>query len=140
MTGASQAGPAAAASRTAAATTPVIHATQLASGYRGRTVWSGATFSAAPGEFLTVLGPNGAGKSTLLRMILGLLPPAAGTLRVFGEPPRRGNSDIGYVPQRRALDSDLAIGAAGLVSLGIDGHRWGSRVSPRARRQRSGRH
>jgi zinc/manganese transport system ATP-binding protein len=115
---------------------PVIHADRLASGYRGATVWSGASFSATPGEFLTVLGPNGAGKSTLLRMILGLLPPAAGTLRVFGEPPCRGNPDIGYVPQRRALDSDLAIGAADMVSLGIDGHRWGARLSPRARRQR----
>jgi zinc/manganese transport system ATP-binding protein len=115
---------------------PVIHADRLGSAYRGRTVWAGASFSAAPGEFLTVLGPNGAGKSTLLRMILGLLPTAEGTLRVFGEAPHRGNPDIGYVPQRRALDSDLAIGAADMVSLGIDGHRWGSRLSPRARRQR----
>jgi zinc/manganese transport system ATP-binding protein len=119
-----------------AGSAPVIEADRLASAYRGRIVWSGASFSVAPGEFLTVLGPNGAGKSTLLRMILGLLPPAGGTLRVFGEPPRRGNPDIGYVPQRRALDSDLAIGAADMVSLGIDGHRWGARLSPRARRQR----
>jgi zinc/manganese transport system ATP-binding protein len=125
-----------AAAGTGDAAAPVIYADRLASGYRGRKVWSGASFSAAPGEFLTVLGPNGAGKSTLLRMVLGLLPPAAGTLRVFGEPPRRGNPGIGYVPQRRALDSDLAIGAADMVSLGIDGHRWGSRLSPRARRQR----
>jgi zinc/manganese transport system ATP-binding protein len=133
---ASQASPAVAIGVKDVAGAPVIEADGLASAYRGRTVWSGASFSTAPGEFLTVLGPNGAGKSTLLRMILGLLPPAAGTLRVFGEPPRRGNPHIGYVPQRRALDSDLAIGAADMVSLGIDGHRWGARISARARRQR----
>jgi len=116
---------------------PVIGATGLASGYRGRTVWSGAGFSVADGEFLTVLGPNGAGKSTLLRMILGLLRPAAGTLRVFGEPPLRGNPAIGYVPQRRALDPDLGVRAADMVGLGVDGHRWGVGVSPAKRRERA---
>jgi zinc/manganese transport system ATP-binding protein len=114
----------------------VAEAAGLASGYGGRIVWSGADFTVAPGEFLTVLGPNGAGKSTLLRMLLGLLPPASGTLRVFGQPPRRGNPGIGYVPQRRALDPDLAIGAAELVSLGVDGHRWGMRLSRSRGRQR----
>ena len=108
---------------------PVVEAAGLASGYPGRIVWQDADFTVGPGEFLTVLGPNGAGKSTLLRMLLGLLPPARGTLRVFGEPPRRGNPAIGYVPQRRVLDPELAIGAAELVSLGSDGHRWGMRLS-----------
>jgi zinc/manganese transport system ATP-binding protein len=114
----------------------VVEAAGLASGYGGRIVWSGADFTVSAGEFLTVLGPNGAGKSTLLRMLLGLLPPASGTLRVFGEPPRRGNPAIGYVPQRRVLDPDLAISAAELVSLGTDGHRWGMRLSRRRARER----
>jgi zinc/manganese transport system ATP-binding protein len=97
----------------------VIEAAGLASGYGGRIVWSGAGFTVGPGEFLTVLGPNGAGKSTLLRMLLGLLPPAAGELLVFGDPPRRGHPSIGYVPQRRTLDPELTIGAADLVALGV---------------------
>src|SRR5262249_22097385 len=96
---------------------PVIEATRLAAGYPGRTVWSGADFSVGAGEFLAVRGPNGAGKSTRLRMVLGLLRPAQGTLRVFGDPPRRGNPAIGYVPQRRTLDPDLGIRAADLVGL-----------------------
>jgi zinc/manganese transport system ATP-binding protein len=115
---------------------PVIEAAGLASGYGGRIVWSGAGFTVGPGEFLTVLGPNGAGKSTLLRMLLGLLPPAAGELRVFGGPPRRGHPSIGYVPQRRTLDPELTIGAADLVALGVDGHRWGMRLSRRRGRER----
>ena len=84
-----------------------------------------------------MLGPNGAGKSTLLRMVLGLLKPAHGTLRVFGGPPRRGNPAIGYVPQRRALDADLSVRAADLVGLGVDGHRWGMSVTPRKRREKA---
>ena len=115
---------------------PVVEAAGLASGYRDRIVWSGADFTVGPGEFLTVLGPNGAGKSTLLRMLLGLLPPAHGTLRVLGEPPRRGNPAIGYVPQRRVMDPDLAIGSAELVSLGTDGHRWGMRLSRKRAHER----
>ena len=114
----------------------VIEASGLASGYGGKIIWSGADFSVGAGEFLTVLGPNGAGKSTLLRMVLGLLAPAGGTLRVFGGPPERGNPGIGYVPQRRALDPDLSISAEDIVGLGVDGHRWGVRLSPRAGRQR----
>ena len=114
----------------------VIEASGLASGYGSRTIWSGADFSVGAGEFLTVLGPNGAGKSTLLRMVLGLLAPAGGTLRVFGAPPERGNPGIGYVPQRRALDPDLSISAEDIVGLGVDGHRWGVRLSRRAGRQR----
>ena len=114
----------------------VIEAAGLAAGYGGRTIWSGADFQVGAGEFLTVLGSNGAGKSTLLRMVLGLLPTAGGALRVFGQPPRRGNPGIGYVPQRRALDPDLSISAEDLVGLGVDGHRWGVRLSRRNARQR----
>ena len=57
-----------------------------------RTVLYDVSFAIQPGEFIGVLGPNGAGKTTLMRAILGLLPPSAGSLRVFGEAPRRGNA------------------------------------------------
>jgi len=69
--------------------------------------------------------------------VLGLLRPAQGTLRVFGAPPRRGNPAIGYVPQRRTLDSDLGVRAADLVGLGVDGHRWGVGVSLQQRRDKA---
>ena len=56
-----------------------------------RTVLDEVSFAIRSGEFIGVLGPNGAGKTTLMRAILGLLPPSAGTLRVFGHEPRRGD-------------------------------------------------
>ena len=55
------------------------------------------------GTVLGLLGPNGAGKSTTLRMIMGLLRPTAGTVRVLGldpfQTPSQARQQIGYVPE-----------------------------------------
>jgi zinc/manganese transport system ATP-binding protein len=104
----------------------VIEADGLAVSYGGRTVWSGADLTVAPGEFLAVLGPNGSGKTTLLRLLLGLLRPSAGTVSVLGRPPRRGNPEIGYIPQRRPVDPELRLAGTELVKLGLTGRRWGT--------------
>ena len=112
-------------SRTTINFTPTLYQYYSAHAYRDAPVWSGATFDLLPGEFTAVLGPNGAGKSTLLRLLLGLLHPAAGSIRVFGQPPRRGNPAIGYVPQRRAVDPELRLAGTEFVKLGLTGHRWG---------------
>ena len=104
---------------------PAIVAEGLAAAYGPRLIWRNATFTVNAGEFVAVLGPNGGGKSTLFRQLLGLLPPVEGTLHVLGESPRRGNPAIGYVPQRRNIDADVAIRGRDFVHLGVDGHRWG---------------
>ncbi len=57
-----------------------------------------------PHDFLGIVGPNGGGKTTLLRLILGLLEPQAGTVRVFGKSPSRVCRQIGYVPQLATVD------------------------------------
>jgi zinc/manganese transport system ATP-binding protein len=75
------------------------------------------------GEFIGVFGPNGAGKTTLLHAILGLLPPASGTIRVFGKPP--GTERPGYLPQKRSGISDLRLRGWDLVASAYEGHRWG---------------
>ena len=105
-----------------------IVAEGLAAAYGDRLIWQDASFAVHPGEFVAVLGPNGGGKSTLFRLLLGLLHPAAGALQVLGHAPRRGNSAIGYVPQRRNIDADLALRGREFVHLGVDGHRWGFAV------------
>jgi len=108
-----------------------IVARDLSAGYGGRSIWSRASFEIAAGSFTAVLGPNGSGKTTLIRMILGQLPAASGDLLVFGRPPRRGDPAIGYVPQRSAFDPELSIRGRDFVALGMDGHRWGVRISGR---------
>jgi zinc/manganese transport system ATP-binding protein len=92
-----------------------------------RILWEGLSFELQPGEFLAVLGPNGTGKTSLIRILLGLLEPSAGRVVVNGSPPREGRQHVGYVPQQRAFDRDLALRARDLVRLGLDGHRWGNR-------------
>jgi zinc/manganese transport system ATP-binding protein len=108
---------------------PIIEARELAIRFGRRTLWKNATFTINAGEFVSVLGPNGAGKSTLLRIVLGLLPASRGTLEVLGTAPRRGQTCIGYVPQRRTLDAHLRVRAWDFVMLGLDGHRWGLPLS-----------
>ncbi len=114
----------------------VIQARDLGVRYGGHTVWSDATFNIGAGEFVAILGPNGAGKSTLLQLLLGLQQPTSGTLEVLGQPPRRGNPAIGYVPQSSSMDAELAVSGRYLVSLGVDGHHWGFRVPGTTGRRR----
>ena len=59
------------------------------------------SFTIEPGEVFGLLGPNGSGKSTTLKMILGLLYPTAGQIRVLGQSPRdvRTKKRIGYLPE-----------------------------------------
>lgn len=104
-----------------------------------RTIWRQATFTLESGEFVAILGPNGAGKSTLLRLLLGLLQPSEGSVRVLGRTPQRGNRDIGYVPQRRLLDPDLPVRGRDLVMLGLDGLHWGFALPGRTRKQQQAR-
>jgi zinc/manganese transport system ATP-binding protein len=99
-----------------------------------RTLLEDLTLKIQQGEFITVLGPNGAGKSTMFKLLLGLLKPAAGTIRVLGNPPRRGNRAIGYAPQHRQLETDLALRARDVVGFGLDGDRWGIGFPNRQRR------
>jgi zinc/manganese transport system ATP-binding protein len=103
----------------------VVTVDELALRFDERTLWEGLTFDLEAGEFLAVLGPNGTGKTSLIRILLGLLEPSAGRALVNGRPPRDGRQHVGYVPQQRAFDRDLALRARDLVRLGLDGHRWG---------------
>ncbi len=91
----------------------------------GRAVLKDVSFAIQPGEFIGVLGPNGAGKTTLMRAILGLLPPAAGRITVFGRSPQRGDAAIGYLPQLRTVLPDLRVRGLDYIASSLHGERWG---------------
>lgn len=114
----------------------LITAENLSAGYGSRMVWRDANFSFGPGEFVAIIGPNGAGKTTLFRILLGLLSPASGSIRLFGSEPRRGSPRIGYVPQRHIIDSDTRTECLELVRLGLYGKQWGFNPSPLSHTER----
>ena len=94
-------------------------------GIGGRNILEDVSFAIRAGEFIGVLGPNGAGKTTLMRAILGLLPPRAGDLRVFGRAPQRGDPAIGYLPQVRTVLPDLRVRGLDFIAISLHGERWG---------------
>jgi ABC-type multidrug transport system ATPase subunit len=62
------------------------------------------------GEVVGLLGANGAGKTTLIRLLLGLLRPSEGIIRLFGEAPSiRTRRQVGYVPQTLGLYAGLTV-------------------------------
>lgn len=112
----------------------VVVAEDLALRFGDRLLWEGLSFELDRGELLAVLGPNGTGKTSLIRILLGLLEPSGGRVRIDGCPPREKCGGVGYVPQQHVFDRDLALRGRDLVRLGLDGHRWGfGRLSPEQR-------
>ena len=87
-------------------------------GYDGGPVLEDATFAVRQGEFLAVVGPNAGGKTTLLKVILGLLKPQRGTVRVFGRPPEEARPRIGYVPQSERADPRFPVSVLDVVLMG----------------------
>ena len=83
---------------------PVVELRDAALRFGERTLWSGLDVDVRPGEFIAVLGPNGSGKTSLLKVLLGQLRLASGSVRVNGHGVRRGDPDLGYVPQQRGVD------------------------------------
>lgn len=101
---------------------------------RGTPVLADVDLTLARGERLAVVGPNGGGKTTLLRLLLGLLAPNRGRIEVFGRPPAEVRRQIGYVPQRTAIDTSVPASALDVVLTGcLRRAPWGFRFGRRDR-------
>jgi zinc transport system ATP-binding protein len=90
--------------------------------YNGHPILRDVNLKIKKGEFLAILGPNGGGKTTLVKLILGILKPDRGTIRVFGKSPKEVASRIGYVPQDTSFKKDFPISAMDVVLMGRLGH------------------
>jgi zinc transport system ATP-binding protein len=87
------------------------------------------SFSLPDASYLAVLGPNGGGKSTLARVLMGLLEPASGTVRVMDRDPARIEpEEISYVPQLKTFDRRFPAIALELVVSGMKRH-WPWRIT-----------
>jgi zinc transport system ATP-binding protein len=104
---------------------PVIETEDLWLMKNGEAVLEAVNLRVDEGDFYAIIGPNGGGKTTLLKVILGLIRPSKGTVRVLGGPPEKNRHLLGYVPQMRTFDFDYPVSARGMVLSGLLGHKNG---------------
>ncbi len=103
---------------------PIIDIAELDFAYGRQAVLKGIDLPVRAGTALGIIGPNGGGKSTLLRLLLGLLSPTRGRIRIAGLSPRqaRRRGDLmGYLPQNPRISRDLPLTARQVVHLGLAG-------------------
>jgi zinc transport system ATP-binding protein len=89
------------------------------------------------GDFVGVIGPNGGGKTTLIRLMLGVIKPSAGTVRLFGEDPARSRRRAGYIPQETSSNKLFPISVLDVVLMGLMGGRGLFRPYTREDRDRA---
>lgn len=111
-----------------------VEVADLTVAYRDRPVLWDVDVEVPVGVLMAVVGPNGAGKTTLLKAILGLVRPAAGSVRIFGQPIKAVRHLVGYVPQHREVDWDFPTNVLDVVMMGRYGHLgWFRRPGPQER-------
>jgi zinc transport system ATP-binding protein len=99
-------------------TVPAVELEDVELGFRGTPVIERVSLRLESNDYLAILGPNGGGKTTLLKIILGILEPDRGSVRVFGAPPARARGQVGYVPQHFRFDLDFPIRVLDVVLMG----------------------
>lgn len=102
----------------------IVDLSQVYVTLQDRIILEDISFSILKGSFTGIIGPNGAGKTTLLRLILGLLEPTLGQVRVFGESPVKLNRKkyrVGYLPQRTQFDRRFPVNVGDVVLMGVTG-------------------
>lgn len=99
-------------------TTPIVQIEDLCFLYNGQEVLQDINLTIHRGDFVSIIGPNGGGKTTLIKLILGLLSPARGTVRIDGRDPGENRTPIGYVPQIINHNLNFPASAMDVVLMG----------------------
>ena len=101
---------------------PVIEVDDVWVRLRGQNILEGVSLAVYPDDVYAIIGPNGGGKTTLLRVILGLLTPSRGVIRILGGTEMEMRRYLGYVPQFRTFDFEYPITVREMVLSGRLGH------------------
>lgn len=108
---------------------PIIEVSHLYFSYNGSPVLTDVSLNIAENEFVAFIGPNGGGKTTLIKLLLGLLKPDRGMIRIMGQRPAKVAHRIGYVPQDVSINKSFPISVMDVVLMGrLHAHRW-TRIS-----------
>ncbi len=97
---------------------PVILLRGVSFAYERAWVLEDVNLAVGGRESICIVGPNGGGKTTLVKLILGLLRPNSGEVRVFGLPPERARLRIGYMPQYVRHDPRFPVTVMDVVLMG----------------------
>jgi zinc transport system ATP-binding protein len=97
---------------------PAVCLRDVSFSYDGSPVIENAELCIDERSFVSIVGPNGGGKTTLLKLMLGILKPASGAVRVFGQEPKSIRRQIGYLPQSAQFDPHFPISAIDVVLMG----------------------
>jgi len=101
----------------------VISVRHLWAGYEDQPVLEDIDLTVNELDFIGLIGPNGGGKTTLFKVLLGLLPPTQGEVRILGKSVKEGRRHIGYVPQVVEFDRDFPISVWDVARMGRLGKR-----------------
>lgn len=104
---------------------PVVSLKDITFSYENRNVIQDLNFEVLQRDFVGLVGSNGAGKTTLLRMIVGLIKPSRGEVRLFGQAHSEFNGwdRIGYVPQKNAFNPLFPATVREVVMSGLYGRK-----------------
>lgn len=97
---------------------PIVEINNVTFAYNGQTALQDVSLEIRQGDFIAMIGPNGGGKTTLLKLILGLLKPDKGIIRVIGQSTQKASACIGYVPQDVHINRSFPITAMDVVLMG----------------------
>ncbi len=112
---------------------PIIEISHLYFSYNGTPVLRDVSLHIREKEFVAFIGPNGGGKTTLIKLLLGLLKPDRGTIRIMGQLPAKVAHRIGYVPQDVSINKSFPISVMDVVLMGrLKSHGW-TRISKKDR-------
>lgn len=102
-------------------TNELIYLSNVFFSYGGHTVLENVNLEVKSGDFVGMIGPNGSGKTTIIKLILGLIKPDSGEVRLFGLSPdkRESRSKVGFVPQKATnFDNNFPATVKEVVGMG----------------------
>ena len=99
-------------------TLKAVEINNLSIKYNEQLVLKDINLSIEDKDFMAIIGPNGGGKSTILKVILGILNPDNGGVKVFGREPKKARDLMGYLPQNLDFDHDFPINVFETVLTG----------------------